>query len=153
MMRKVLLDTDMLISAFDRNEAQDADSMVDVNDARSVDSRRRKRVEKLASNPEVRLWITPLIYYEVMRGIRHKLPAEMEADLKDFQRLEIREVHAHRAAELFRFSRAKGEWLDKRRFDLFHCVCAELDGLEFVSDNDEDISKIQQLINDHPRQP
>jgi predicted nucleic acid-binding protein len=148
MMREVLLDTDMLIAALDGNKDKD-----DV-----VEKQRRRRVKELSSDPEVRLRITPLIYYELMRDVRHRTPAEIEADLKHFDQTEIRAEHGRRAAELYRLAKEehkdnKDEWLDRRRFDVFHCVCAELDGLEFVSGNDKDILKIQQLINDHPRQP
>jgi predicted nucleic acid-binding protein len=135
MMREVLLDANMLIAAFDCDETNE------------IEIQRRKRVEELASDPEIRFRITPLIYYEALRGVRRKLPADMEADLRTFNQIEIRGVHGQRAAELFRLAKDKGEWLDKRSFDLFHCVCADVDGLEFVSDDDKDIPRIKQLIS------
>jgi predicted nucleic acid-binding protein len=152
MMREVLFDTNMLISAYDHDETREVGSAVDGSETRNVDFQRRKCVEKLASDPEVRLWITPLIYYEVLRGVVHKSPAEMENELRAYQRLEIREAHGHRAAELYRLAKDKDEWLDKRRFDIFHCVCAEIDGLEFVHDDRGDIPTIQKLITATRRQ-
>jgi predicted nucleic acid-binding protein len=141
MMREVLLDTNMLIATFDGK-------------AGDVEEQRRALVEALVLDPEVRLWITPLVYYEVLRGTQSMSLVEMEAVLKDFEQIEISKEHGHRAAELYRRAKEKGksEWLDKRRFDVFHCVCAELYDLEFVHSDEGDIPKIQQLINESRQQ-
>lgn len=149
-MRHILLDASMLISAYDRDESKKTAPAVDGGETSDVDLRRRKRVEELAAKGEVRFWITPLIYYEVMRGLKHKSPVEMEIELEEYERLDIREDHGRQAVELYRLAKNKdkSEWLDKRGFDLFHCVCAEIDGMEFVHDDTGDIPKIQQLIQD-----
>jgi hypothetical protein len=144
MTRVVLLDSDYLISAFDLAQKKE------------LDLKRREEVRKMASDSETRFRITPLIFYEALRQCSD--PAEMETKLKDlpFKYLEIGEAHGRRAAEAFRFAVAQGQgtrpdWLDKRSFDLFHCVCGEANKAELVS-GDEHIPKLQKLLDDS-RQP
>ena len=80
-----------------------------------------------------------------MRGVRHIAPEQMKAILNDFEEFDIRERDATFAAEVFRKAKAQDMQLNKRQFDLFHCVCAELNELEFES-RDGDVPKIQKLI-------
>lgn len=133
MMRKVLLDTNMLIGAFDAEPGNEAHFKA------------RERLQTLLQDAEVKLAISPLIRYEVMRGAKNVPFEQLQAILNDFHEFDVRARDAERAAELFQAARRQGLSLDKRAFDLFHCVCAELNQLEFES-NDGDVSKIQNLI-------
>lgn len=133
MSRRVLLDANLLIGALD-GEPDNAQH-----------ERARQRLESLLQDPDVILAISPLIRYEVMRGAR-RVPAEQLREiLNDFHEFEVRARDAERAAQLFQQAKQQGLTLDKRSFDLFHCVCAELNGLELLS-QDGDIPKIQELI-------
>jgi predicted nucleic acid-binding protein len=140
MKRRVLLDANMLIGVFDGDGKN------------SAHVRAQGDFEALASDPEVEFVITPLVRYEFLRGVRRAGVAETEtallemtATLNDFKEIEIRQSIGDRAAELFRLAKNKGVDLDKRSFDLIHCVCAEVYGLELVS-QDAHIQKIQQMI-------
>ncbi len=133
MTRKVLLDTNMLIGAFDADPDNDAHAEA------------RARLQTLLQDAEVRLAISPLIRYEVMRGAKNVPLEQLQAVLNDFHEFDVRARDAERAAELFQAARRQGLHLDKRAFDLFHCVCAELNQLEFES-QDGDVPKIQNLI-------
>jgi predicted nucleic acid-binding protein len=129
----VLLDTNLLIGAFERepgNAQHDA---------------ARQRFLAIVADPEIEAVITPLVRYEVLRGVRRISPEKMMDALDQFQEFNVRKEEANRAAEVFRLAEGIGTKLDKRSFDLFHCVCAEVNGLEIVS-QDHDIQKIQQLI-------
>jgi hypothetical protein len=142
MTRVVLLDTDMLISAFDRDQDK------------PIDIQRRERVKELASDPDTRFRITPLIFYEALRNCADL--AVMEKALNDlsFRFIEVSEAHGRRAAEAYRWAKdnpSKGYTLDKRSFDLFHCVCEEVNNVELVSD-DNHIPKIKQLLNESRQQ-
>jgi predicted nucleic acid-binding protein len=138
MKRKVLLDTNMLIGTFDH----------DPNNSRHVEA--RKDFRALLADENVDLVITPLVSYEVLRKPTRVSPADLEAKLSRIQSLPIREEEACRAAELFRLAESKNMNLDKRSFDLFHCVCAEVNGLE-VASQDPHIKTIKDLIRDNPR--
>ncbi|PAT41071.1 type II toxin-antitoxin system VapC family toxin [Vandammella animalimorsus] len=133
MSRRVLLDANLLIGALDGEpgNAQHAQA--------------RQRLEDLLQDPEVTLAISPLIRYEVMRGVRRVSADQLREILNDFHEFDVRACDAERAAQLFQQARQQGRALDKRSFDLFHCVCAELNGLELDS-QDGDIPKIQELI-------
>jgi predicted nucleic acid-binding protein len=131
----VLLDANILIGAFDGDPASEEHV------------RARERLQSMMDDPEVDLAITPLIRYEVLRGVRRKSPAAVDAALNYFQSFEICTEHGVRAAEIFRLAKDAGAGLDKRSFDLFHCVCAEINDMDVLS-QDGDIPKIQQLIQD-----
>lgn len=138
MMRKVLLDTNILISAFDAEEGHPQDGLA------------YRRVMAWLDDPDVRLTTTPLILYEVLRGVQRVSPDELEERLAGFQVVSVHGPDGIRAAELFRFAKNEGVSLDKRSFDLFHCVCAESNRLEFES-QDGDIPKIKDLMKSYPR--
>ncbi|MDR2690302.1 MAG: type II toxin-antitoxin system VapC family toxin [Azoarcus sp.] len=156
MSRRVLLDTNLLIGALEpepgnrRHEEAGA------------------RLHDLTNDPDVELFITPLIRYEVLRGVRRISFANMEAKLDEIQELPIREKEAKRAAELFRLVEEDKDKkknlqsdrneedacptcghhpLNKYSFDLFHYACAEINRLEIAS-QDPHIQQIQQLIQD-----
>ena len=142
MTRQVLLDVNMLIGVFDGDDENE----------KHVEARRE--FEALTDDPEVEFVVTPLVRYEFLRGVRRSGAAEteaalleMKAALDDFGQSEIRKNIGDRAAELFQLAKNKGVDLDKRSFDLFHCVCAEAYGWELVS-QDTHIQTIQKLIQE-----
>lgn len=133
MSRKVLLDTNLLIGAFDGQPGNEAHAAA------------RQRLVALLADDRVKLAITPLIRYEVLRGARNIDPDALNSALNDIHEFEVRGADARMAADVFRRAKTSGIDLDKRSFDIFHCVCAELNGFEIES-QDGDIPKIQQLI-------
>ncbi|AVS81471.1 type II toxin-antitoxin system VapC family toxin [Paracidovorax avenae] len=128
-----LLDTNLLIGAFD-GEPGNAE-----HEAATV------RLRQLLEKPSVQLAITPLIRYEVLRGAARISVDELDKVLDGFREFEIRGSDGRRAAELFREAKAQGLVLNKRAFDLFHCVCADANQLDIAS-QDGDIPKIKTLI-------
>ena len=134
MARMVLLDANMLIGAFDGDP-----------DNNPVHAEAKRRMEELLLDPDVRLATSPLIRYETLRNVKRISVADLEAILNDFEQFDTREKDARRSAEIYRLARDKGQKIDKRQFDVFHYVCAELNGLEFES-QDGDIPKIRQLL-------
>lgn len=133
MARMVLLDANMLIGALDGEQGNTA------NDAN------RARFVELLQDDDVRLAVSPLITYEFLRGIKNAELQEIEEVLSNFQKFDIKEEHAILAAKVFQVARDQGSAINKKNFDIFHCVCAELHQLEMES-QDADIAKIQQLI-------
>lgn len=133
MTRKVLLDTNLLIGALDAEPGNGAHVLA------------RERLRALLMDPDVKLAISPLIRYEVMRGTKNAPLSQLREILNDFHEFDVSARDAERAAELFQTARRQGVVLDKRTFNLFHCVCAELNNLEFES-QDGDVPKIQYLM-------
>jgi predicted nucleic acid-binding protein len=135
MTRTVLLDNCMLIGALD-GKADNAKHQ-----------QARAQVDSLLADPDVRLALTPLVRYEFLRGAQSPEECKDWADKLDryFETFDIRDRDALFAADIFRYAKEQGKPLDKRAFDLFHCVSAELNHLELVS-QDSDIPDIQQLI-------
>lgn len=133
MSRLVLLDANILIGALDGEEGNAAHE-----DAFA-------RYEALANDPEVKFAISPLIRYEVLRGMDEADVEFVNGKLNDMKEFEVRGAEAVRAAEIFRRARKEAIKLDKRKFDVFHCVCAELNELEILS-KDADIEQIQNLM-------
>ncbi|KGE52482.1 PIN domain-containing protein [Xanthomonas axonopodis pv. vasculorum] len=133
MTRLVLLDANLLIGALDGEEGN-ADHEVSL-----------KTFEALAADPDVKIAISPLIRYEVLRGLDEVDVKAVNAILNNMKEFEMRGQEAIRAAEVFRKARQTDVKLDKRKFDVFHCVCAEINDLEILS-KDGDIAKIQELM-------
>ncbi|MDA8451330.1 PIN domain-containing protein [Acidovorax sp. NCPPB 3859] len=128
-----LLDTNLLIGAFDGEPGNTEHEAA------------AERLRQLIDDPSVQLAITPLIRYEVLRGAVRIGVDELNDVLNGFREFEIRGSDGRRAAELFREAKAQGLVLNKRTFDLFHCVCADANRLEIAS-QDGDIPKIKNLI-------
>ena len=133
MTRMVLLDANLLIGAFDGEQDNPAHQEA------------KQHLTRLLSDPQVKLALTPLIRYEVLRGAQRVALDELDSVLNDFHEFEVKGTEARRAAEIFRIARSAGKPLDKKAFDVFHWVCAELNQLEFAS-QDADIAKIKTLI-------
>jgi len=142
MTRKVLLDANLLIAVFDPQTKT------------SLDQQHAARVKliELLEDQNTALVITPLIRYEVLRGIQWQ-----EADdyrqvrnaLGQFTELDIDQATAELAADLFRYDRAcsPDRNLDKRKFDAFHLATAKCHHLE-ISSQDSDIIALEKLYSD-----
>lgn len=108
--------------------------------------------EKLAEDNS-RFFLTPLIRYEVLRGVdwvnKEKLKALSDI-LMRFESLDITQSVADLAGELYRFDKFESEQmqaernLDKRKFDMFHFSTAQINHLEILS-KDSDLAKITVL--------
>ncbi|PWQ96603.1 type II toxin-antitoxin system VapC family toxin [Leucothrix pacifica] len=143
MTRGVLLDTNLLIGAFD-----DTGSTSEEQRAKA-----KEQLTTLLSDPYVALAITPLIRYEVLRGIslqEDERFEQMKRALGGFEEFDIGRDVSELAANLFRFDRnevtqsGENRNIEKRKFDVFHLASAECNALELASD-DSDISKLKSL--------
>jgi predicted nucleic acid-binding protein len=135
MTRVVLLDANLIIGAFEGEAENEAHIAA------------KARLEELTRDPDVKFAITPLIRYEVMRGVRRVEPAEMERLLNGFTEFEIRSDDARLAALAYKLAKDDGHPIKKREeFDLLHCVCARLNGLEIAS-MDADIARLLRYID------
>ena len=128
-----LLDTNLLIGALDGEP----------NNPLHIAA--KEQLRELLSKPDSRLAITPLIRYEVLRGVRRVSPEEMSRRLDGFVELEVTRDDAILAAQAYAHTLAAGPKLDKRSFDLFHCVAAHRNQLE-VASRDGDIPKIMEVL-------
>ena len=133
MTRLVLLDANMLIGALDGEPGN------------ALHEASLQAFETLVADPAVKLAISPLIRYEVLRGMDDADVEAVNAVLNDMKEFEVRGQEAIRAAEVFRKAKRSGIALERRKFDVFHCVCAEINELEILS-KDADIEKIQNLM-------
>jgi predicted nucleic acid-binding protein len=133
MSRAVLLDTNILIGAFEPEQGNEPHMQA------------QARLRALLQDPDVKLAITPLIRYEVLRGARRVSVEQLDERLNAFQEFDVRGADARRAAEIYRQAQQQGTALDKRKFDVFHWVCAELNQLE-IDSADGDIQKIRNLV-------
>jgi predicted nucleic acid-binding protein len=128
----ILLDANLLIGAFDH----------DSENTKHIES--KQIVESLLLDNTVKIAITPLIRYEVLRGVRRVPTEQMVEILNDFEEFEITDVEGNRASDIYRLALVKNQRLDKRSFDVFHYVVAEIRDLEWMS-QDNDLSKIANL--------
>jgi len=138
MTRKILLDTNLIIAAFD-----------------SKDPAAIEQLTQLLSDDKVAFAISPLIRYEVLRGVhfaddeKHHALNEV---LNGFEEFDIGKDIANLSSTLFRFARSKQTvgkktLVDKRSFDVFHYATAQCNELELCS-NDNDLKKLEQLYQD-----
>lgn len=145
-MANYLLDTNYLIYLYNSNEDQTKRQEV------------LKDLEKILDNNDSRFAITPLIRYEVLRGIKWEDPEKLQAFeeiLKQFQSFEIRDEIADLARDLYRFDRYQAQKnnipknLEKRKFDMFHYATAHIEQLEILSEDGhlEDIQTLHQQLN------
>ena len=139
-MKKVLLDTNLLIAAFDSSATTSPDEK-----AKAVET-----LTSLLSDADTKIVITPLIRYEVLRGIQWEDSDrynKVKEVLNDFVELDITRNVSELASNLYRFdlqSGLEGRNLDKRKFDVFHFSTAQCNHLDFAS-QDTDIAKIGDL--------
>jgi len=133
--RKILLDTNLIISAFD---------------TKSPEAREQLRI--LLEDDQVAFAISPLIRYEVLRGVgiseteRH---GELESVLNGFVEFDIGRDVANLSSNLFRYVRSnhnkeESSFVDKRSFDIFHYATAKCNELELCS-NDGDLGRLERI--------
>lgn len=101
--------------------------------------------------------ITPLIRYEVLRGIgwqENERYDELQDLLGDFEEFDIDREVSELAANLYRFDVEQSKInniprnFEKRKFDMFHFASAVCNNLE-LSSQDSDIAKLRQLHEEY----
>ncbi|MBN6077287.1 PIN domain-containing protein [Aggregatibacter actinomycetemcomitans] len=137
MVNKILLDANFLIKALE--------------DKNSVEA--HKLIEFLERDDTV-MYITPLIYYEVLRGINWTHDTryqEFKDKLSLISNLNIDKSIGLKAADLFRFEKyyrdEQGQTPkkpDKHNFDIMHFSTAKIYELEIAS-NDADVDAWENL--------
>jgi predicted nucleic acid-binding protein len=159
MKRRVLLDANLLIGAYEPEPGN------------LEHEKAGKKLRELMNDPDVEVFITSLIRYEVLRGVQRIPLTDMKAKLNAIQELPIREKEAGRAVELYRLVEENGlsqpsekvcpeckrrlpgkdacpecgrHPLDKRSFDILHFACADINGLEIES-KDQHFETLRQL--------
>ena len=104
-------------------------------------------------DPETLLFLTPLISYEVLRGVEwdniEKLNT-LKSALKAFQTIDINDDIADLARNLFRLDKANQKngskkVIEKYQFDMFHFATAKENDLEILS-KDRDMTAIENLF-------
>ncbi|MDG6790894.1 type II toxin-antitoxin system VapC family toxin [Glaesserella parasuis] len=104
-------------------------------------------------DPETLLFLTPLIRYEVLRGVEwdniEKLNT-LKSALKAFQTIDINDDLADLARNLFRLDKANQKngskkVIEKYQFDMFHFATAKENDLEILS-KDRDMTAIENLF-------
>ena len=140
-MKGYLLDTNYLIYLVDPN---------------ANSSKKAEVLQDLAlklKDPETLLFLTPLIRYEVLRGVEwdniEKLNTLKNA-LKAFQVIDINDDISDLARNLFRLDKANQKTgsttvIEKYQFDMFHFAAAKENNLEILS-KDRDMSAIENLF-------
>lgn len=142
MTEKYLLDTNLLIAALDEAGTTEAEKS----------QQAKARLKALLADPASALAITPLIRYEVLRGVAWSEPERYRAladALEGFVELDVGRDVSDLAADLFRFERGEPSGhakptIDKRRFDSFHVATAKCHDLH-VASNDADITALEAL--------
>ncbi len=136
MQRLVLLDSQLLILALDAT-GQDAEKITQA----------KAKLINLLQDDRVKLCITPLIRYEVMRGLKNRDNSHISAVLSSFMMFDIKENIGKLAADLFHHSKMispKEPLVDKRSFDVFHFVSAQCYELDLET-WDKDFNKIERV--------
>ena len=140
-MRKVLLDANLLIGALDESGRTSEEQR---DEAKEI-------LNALLSDVEVTLVITPLIRYEVLRGISWDNQDnfnQLKRALDGLTELDVNREISELAADLFRFDRAENDAqqrnIEKRKFDVFHLASAKRHSLELAS-QDSDIASLDGL--------
>lgn len=136
-----LLDTNYLIYLVDPNADQTKKAEV------------LKDFKQKLEDENSRFMLTPLIRYEVLRGVKwddqSKL-LQLENILKEFKSLDIRDDIADLARDLYRFDEYESKInnvsknLEKRKLDMFHYATAKLENLKVLS-KDSHLPQIEKL--------
>ena len=121
------------------------------------DPKKRSEVLNEVANklqqPENKFSLTPLIRYEVLRGIAWQDTEKLEQIAKlliPFESFEITQEISDLASNLYRFDKFEADNehtvrnLEKRKFDIFHFATAHINGFEMLT-NDTDMEKISDL--------
>lgn len=146
MTRKVLLDANILIAGLDT-----ASSTSDVKSSQA-----KAILTQLLSDDEVAIVTTPLIRYEVLRGIPYNDDVRygaVKSALNQFMEIDIDRPVSELAADLFRLERHRDSASqtnpDKRKLDAFHVATADRNDLELESE-DRGIEKLRELLRELP---
>ncbi len=140
---KYLLDANLVIAALDKEGTTSESKRLEA----------KQRLIELLSRDDVALAVTPLICYEVLRGIPWSSSEHYQAMAKildGFMSFDITRDVADLAAGLYRFdgneARQSGiaKNLDKRKFDVFHYACSIHHDLQLAS-ADSDFTHIDEL--------
>ena len=145
-MRKVLLDTNMIVAAFDEAGST----------SEEMKASAKAELAGLLNDDEVVLVITPLIRYEVLRGIAWAEPEKLKAMkqiLNAFLELDIERKVSELASDLFRLDDSQVENpsdrnINKRNFDIFHFAVSKHHGLDLVS-NDRHMPQLETLYQQY----
>ena len=135
MSRRILLDANLLIQALDGEGTSTESSKVEA----------KAQLKDLLADSSVVLAITPLIRYEVMRGVPLGEPSrfeKLEQALSGFDVFDISASEAKLAANLWRFLVSKNQKPDRKTLDLMHFASAETNQLEIAS-TDGDICRLK----------
>ncbi len=146
----VLLDTNIFINAYDT--ALQADSEKSQS---TLEQQKQAEdiLEILLNNPNVKIAITPLIRYEVLRGVKHIPFSEMKDILDDCHEFEITDKEGTFASKIFRQGNYGGanKNINKYNFDIFHYAVADINDLDWQTLDIKDWQKIDdvaKLISD-----
>ncbi|MBR0573624.1 MULTISPECIES: type II toxin-antitoxin system VapC family toxin [Pasteurellaceae] len=141
-MKGYLLDTNFLIYLSKNNDDPDKQEIL-------------KEMQNILEDPYSKLFTTPLISYEVLRGVEwqdeQKL-SELKAILNSFEMLDVENEVSELAANLYRFDMYESQQksvdrnFDKRRFDTFHFATAKVNHLEILS-KDKDMKSLDDLYS------
>ncbi len=143
MTQHYLLDTNLIVALFD----EDGTTSIEKREAA------KQQLEALLSDPDAALAISPLIRYEVLRGIGWRDSARLSRlmdVLNRFEEFDIGKEVSMLAADLYRFdvfqNKQAGQQrnLEKRKFDVFHFATAQVNQLSLASE-DSDVAKIRRL--------
>lgn len=136
-MNNVLLDSNILIEA--------------INDKKSNSA---QKIRELMKNDDIKIFITPLIIYEILRGIElndDKLYQKFKDLIESFSSLNIDNEIGQLASHLFRLERhnkkiehQESKKIDKHNFDLVHFSTAKIYDLKLIS-NDKDMENWENL--------
>lgn len=129
-MKYVLLDTNILIGAFDGNLDNDKHQET------------KALVTQLLQDDDVKIAITPLIRYEVLRGVKNIAFNEMRDILDDFVEFAITDKIGNGASELYKVSSKQS---NKHNFDIFHYTVSKVHHLELKT-LDKDFSTYDDCI-------
>lgn len=141
MIMSVLLDTNLLIAAYDDEGSTSPEEK----------QKAKVRMSVLLDDDKV-LYISPLIRYETLRGVtfeNNERYRKVKQALDQLPQLEITTDVSELAADLFRFDlqapqgqRQLANNPDKYRFDVFHFACAICNGMALETLNVDDFNKI-----------
>lgn len=138
MIKTILLDANILISALDTNEPGAV-----------------KYLRSLLQDDDVLLAISPLIRYEVLRGVAiddNKRHEKLKNILDGYEEFDITKDVSELSSTLFRYAQSVGRVntknINKHSFDIFHWATAKCNNFEMGS-NDSDLKTINTLYTEY----
>lgn len=127
MTRGILLDANTVIAAFDPGNTTSSEQILAA----------KAKVRAWMEDDDIALAVSPLITYEVLRGVSQLRESERWQELKDvlakFDNFDIDRETGEAAANLFQLARDCNYSVDKRGFDILHVATAHCQNLEFDS--------------------